>query len=637
MRKGLYVLLFFGLFMLAALFLHQVRQDRTEQYLDHSKALLQATYNASLERYVLAMETFATDLTHHHTELMDLFVHGLQAQSNQEQSWLRQSMYQQMQPYFEDLKKRGIEQWQFLQADGTSFLRFHAPDYHDDSLVEVRPSLQSEACQEVPCYGFEVGRFFIGFRFIQPIRVNDSQVGYMETAVSFAPIRQKLAALSPRQASLFLLERTSAEAVLADPETLLQPAAVSPDFLLYTRSFRDAQAHDLPLDSLRPLLAREPGIQQQLKEGQPFAKAVFHLGIGYAATFIPIQTLTGDLGGYIMSIHESPLLSGLQSEFYTMLVSILLITFLLIWMILYLYQQRHAIQVQNSRLDAIGAAVGEGIYVLDPQGQTLYVNEAASQLTGFDESTLYRKNLHQLLHCHEKNLIPMQQCPIYSTSIQGKRYQGDELFKTRNGTLIPVAVTSQPMVEDGQITGVVTVFRDISERKDAELKLKRLATTDPLTGLSNRRAFLDQLQKELRLRRRLGHPSSLLMIDFDHFKQINDRYGHPAGDQVLKHFADIASNCLRETDAIGRLGGEEFAILMPGTDLDGAMQLAERLRHLLEQTPTRTTDHQIPMTLSIGVTPLHDHDTTPSELLKRVDAALYQAKHKGRNRIEMSP
>jgi len=637
MRKGLYVLLFFGLFMLSALFLHQVRQDRTEQYLEHSRALLQATYNASLERYVLAMETFATDLTQHHTELLDLFVHGLYAQSNQERSWLRQSMYQQMQPYFEDLRKRGIEQWQFLRADGTSFLRFHAPGQHDDALVEVRPSLQNEACRAGSCYGFEVGRFFIGFRFIQPIRVNDSPVGYMETAVSFTPVRQKLAALSPRQASLFLLERTAAEAILADPESLLQPAAVSPDFLLHTRSLREAQSHNLPLDSLRPLLAREPGIQQQLKEGLPFARAIFHQGAGYAATFIPIRTLTGDLGGYIMSIHESSLLSGLQSGFYTMLVASFLATALLIWMTLYLYQQRHAIQVQNSRLDAIGAAVGEGVYVLDPQGHTLYVNEAASRLTGFDEATLYRESLHQLLHCHEKNRIPLQQCPIYSSAIKGERYQGDELFKTRTGELLPVAVTSQPMYEDGQITGVVTVFRDISERKEAELKLRRLATTDPLTGLSNRRAFLERLRDELRLRRRLNHSSSLLMIDFDHFKQINDRYGHPAGDQVLKHFAGIARSCLRETDAIGRLGGEEFAILLPGTDLDGAMQLAERLRHLLEQTPTRTADHQIPMTLSIGVTPLHDHDTNPSELLTRVDAALYQAKNKGRNRIEVAP
>lgn len=637
MRKGLYILLFFALFMLTALFLHQVRQDRTEQYLEHSRALLQATYNASLERYVLAMETFATDLTRHHTELMELFVRGLQAQSHQERSWLRQLLYQQMQPYFEDLRKRGIEQWQLLQADGTSFLRFHAPGYYDDSLVEVRPSLQSEACRAGSCYGFEVGRFFIGFRFIQPVRVNGRLVGYMETAVPFAPVREKLATLSPHQASLFLLERTSVEAVLTDPDSQLQPAAVSPDFLLYTRSLREAQAHNLPLDRLRPLLAREPGIQQQLKEGRPFARAIFHQGVGYAATFIPIQTLTGDLGGYIMSIHESPLLSGLQSGFYTMLVASFLATAVLIWMTLYLYQQRHAILMQKSRLDAIGAAVGEGIYVLAPQGHTLYVNEAASRLTGFDEATLYRENLHQLLHCHEKNRIPLQQCPIFSTAIRGERYQGDELFRNRRGQLIPVAVTSQPMLENGRITGVVTVFRDISERKEAELKLKQLATTDPLTGLSNRRAFTERLLDEVHLRRRLRHPSSLLMIDFDHFKRINDRYGHSAGDQVLKHFAVMARSCLRETDAIGRLGGEEFAILLPGTDTNGAMQLAERLRRLLERTPTQTGDHLIPMTLSIGVTPLHDQDSDPAEPLKRADTALYQAKQKGRNRIEMAP
>ncbi|WP_354467631.1 sensor domain-containing diguanylate cyclase [Marinobacterium sp. MBR-109] len=313
----------------------------------------------------------------------------------------------------------------------------------------------------------------------------------------------------------------------------------------------------------------------------------------------------------------------------------LLITLLLAWMMLHLHQQRHAIQVQKYRLDAIGAAVGEGIYVLDTEGRTLYVNKAVSHLTGYNEQKLYHENLHQLLHQHEENDLPLQQCPIVSKALKGITFEGDEQFKTRTGELLPVVVTSQPMIERGQITGVVTVFRDISDRKEAERKLKRLATTDSLTGLSNRRALLERLHEEQRLSKRLGHPSSLLMIDFDHFKQINDEYGHNVGDLVLQHFASLARSCLRETDSIGRLGGEEFAILLPGTDLEGAVQLAERLRHLLEQTPTETTDGPVPMTLSIGVTTLHASDTTSSELLSRADAALYQAKSGGRNRIEV--
>jgi len=635
MRKGLYVLLLSGLFLLTVLFLHQVRQDRVQQYLEHASTLLQATYDASLERYALAMDTFYTDLARQ-PELIQLFNLGVNADNHSERLLLREELYQRLLPHYQDLVQRGIYQWQFHQADGTSFLRFHAPGVHGDSLAEIRPSLRRLQEQPEACYGFEVGRFFIGFRFIQPLMLDGQMIGSMETAVSFARIRQTLASLSPRQTFIFLLERSTVESVLlGGPQNQLQPALISPDFLLHTDSLNDALNQELPLETLRHSLAAQPGIRQQLKTGKPFATATYHQGTGYATAFIPVQTLTGGLGGYILSIHPAPLLTGLQWEFYTMLVVSLLVTLLLGSMLLHLHQQRHAIQVQKYRLDAIGAAVGEGIYVLDTEGRTLYINRAVSRLTGYNEQKLYQENLHQLLHQHEENNVSLQQCPIFSSALKGITYEGDEQFKTRTGELLPVVVTSQPMIERGQITGVVTVFRDISDRKEAERKLKRLATTDSLTGLSNRRALLERLHEEQLLSKRLGHPSSLLMIDFDHFKQINDQYGHNVGDLVLQHFASLARSCLRETDSIGRLGGEEFAILLPGTDLDGAMQLAERLRHLLELTPTETADGQVPMTLSIGVTTLHASDTGSSELLSRADAALYQAKSGGRNRIEV--
>lgn len=635
MRKGLYISLLTALFLLAALFLHQVRQDRVEQYLQHSTDLLQATYDASLERYALAMETFYTNLARQ-PALFQLFYRGTQADDYSERAQLREVLYQQLQPHYQDLRARGINQWQFHQADGTSFLRFHAPDVHDDELASVRPSLRQLQDNPQNCYGFEVGRFFIGFRFIHPLLLDKQMIGSMETAVSFSRIRQTLARLSPHQTFIFLLERSTVESVLlGGNHAQLQPALISPDFLIHTDSLNDALNQALPLENLRHALAAKPQIQQQLLAGEPFAVDLYHQATGYAAAFIPVQTLTGELGGYILSIHPAPLLTGLQWEFYTMVVISLLVTLMLGWLMLHLHQQRHAILSQKYRLDAISAAVGEGIYVLDTEGQTLYVNKAVCRLTGYNEHKLYRENLHQLLHQHEANEhLTQEQCPIFSQALKGITYEGDEQFKTRTGELLPVVVTSQPMIEHGRITGVVTVFRDIRERKETERTLKRLATTDSLTGLSNRRAFLERLQEEQRLSRRLGHPSSLLMVDFDHFKRINDEYGHPIGDMVLQHFASMARSCLRETDAIGRLGGEEFAILLPGTDLKGAVQLAERLRHLLEQTPTQTPSGPIPMTLSIGVTPLLPEDSASSELLSRADDALYQAKESGRNRIK---
>lgn len=128
-----------------------------------------------------------------------------------------------------------------------------------------------------------------------------------------------------------------------------------------------------------------------------------------------------------------------------------------------------------------------------------------------------------------------------------------------------------------------------------------------------------------------------MMIDFDHFKEVNDTYGHDAGDRVLRHFAEIARECLRESDSLGRLGGEEFAVLLPDTPLAGALTLAERLRMAVEAAETRCDDRlSIRITLSIGLCQLSRDDHTASDALRRVDKALYRAKALGRNRVEVA-
>ncbi len=188
---------------------------------------------------------------------------------------------------------------------------------------------------------------------------------------------------------------------------------------------------------------------------------------------------------------------------------------------------------------------------------------------------------------------------------------------------------------DGELISALGTVQDISGVKAMELELRHLATTDILTGLPNRRHFLDRVQQELARFHRFGQSLALLMLDIDHFKQINDRHGHAAGDAVLQHFAAVALGALRTTDLIGRLGGEEFAVLLPGTDLDGARQYAERLRRATESQPCRAVSPEVSFTVSIGLTLLNRNDHTMDLPLARADAALYRAKHGGRNRVEV--
>lgn len=177
--------------------------------------------------------------------------------------------------------------------------------------------------------------------------------------------------------------------------------------------------------------------------------------------------------------------------------------------------------------------------------------------------------------------------------------------------------------------------REVSERQRLQEDLEHLANTDGLTGLSNRRFFMHQLAGELARRQRYGHPLSLLMLDLDHFKQVNDQWGHGVGDEALRRFADSVQCCLRTQDLAGRLGGEEFAILLPETGENVARPVAERIRARMEHTPIATTEGHCHVTVSIGVTQAEDSDDLES-LLRRADEAMYAAKERGRNRVVSS-
>jgi diguanylate cyclase (GGDEF)-like protein len=169
----------------------------------------------------------------------------------------------------------------------------------------------------------------------------------------------------------------------------------------------------------------------------------------------------------------------------------------------------------------------------------------------------------------------------------------------------------------------------------ARLSLELQARTDSLTGISNRRAFLDRARSELSRSDRDGRPLSLLLLDIDQFKKINDRFGHEMGDLLLIEFTRRIALALRSYDQFARFGGEEFVVLLPGCDLPEALDTARRLRQAIGDTVFSIRDHEIPMTVSIGVTRVRPGEASIDAALSRADTALYAAKDNGRNREEV--
>jgi diguanylate cyclase (GGDEF)-like protein/PAS domain S-box-containing protein len=183
---------------------------------------------------------------------------------------------------------------------------------------------------------------------------------------------------------------------------------------------------------------------------------------------------------------------------------------------------------------------------------------------------------------------------------------------------------------------VLIALNDVSQRKEMEAELFRQASTDALTGISNRRYFHNQAEQELRRARRFARDMTVMMIDIDNFKLINDTYGHATGDAVIQGVVKRSLESLRQSDSLGRIGGEEFAVLLPETSIAAAHDVAERLRAHIQDKPIIAEHNAIACTASIGIAQLSAQDGTIDDLLKRADTALYAAKNNGRNRVELA-
>lgn len=299
-------------------------------------------------------------------------------------------------------------------------------------------------------------------------------------------------------------------------------------------------------------------------------------------------------------------------------------------------QAEQALRAAQKRLSAIIEHFNGALLLEDANRHVVVANQAMCKLLGVC-SEFYQAD-NKDCKDHVDSIVSLFVYPkqvsarIAKLIKKGHPTFGDEL-KMRDGRMLERDYL--PIRDGDQFIGHLWIYRDITERKAHEQRLEHLARTDPLTGIANRRTFLERMRVEFeRLGRYQTHSVALLMLDLDHFKRVNDTHGHAAGDEVLKAFTAILQDSVRKVDSLARVGGEEFAILLPETDCEGARLFAERLRRAVAETPVPLDSGPLTVTTSIGVALLDPDDDHPHRALQRADEALYRAKGSGRNRVE---
>lgn len=270
---------------------------------------------------------------------------------------------------------------------------------------------------------------------------------------------------------------------------------------------------------------------------------------------------------------------------------------------------QHELLIQTELLDAALAAMHDGICILDADGRVTRANDTARALLGNGDDGL--------------DALTDPVAGLLAAAGQGPT--------DRDGRFIEVQATS---LSRG---ARLVVMHDVTAARSLEERLRHDANTDPLTGLANRRRFMERATQEQPRARRFGSPLSVLMVDADFFKRVNDQHGHAVGDQVLIRIATVLAAGVREHDLVARFGGEEFVAILVETPLDAAVIVGERLRQAIAQEPVATDAGPVPITISIGAAGGEGAAVDIERLLVEADAALYAAKRNGRNRLERAP
>lgn len=278
----------------------------------------------------------------------------------------------------------------------------------------------------------------------------------------------------------------------------------------------------------------------------------------------------------------------------------------------------------------------DAVVVVDSDSCIVEFNRAAEVLFGYSVDEVAGRRLDMLMPpsgaaTHRRHV----QAANASAEARAMNRGREVTARHKDGREFPIDVTVGSSGEGAQ-SFHVGIIRDISERKRLELELQRQASTDGLTGVLNRRAFTAESERLISVALRHGRPLSLMVIDADHFKKVNDVFGHPTGDTVLKALALTLGQALRTSDVLGRLGGEEFGIVLPETDATGAREVGERLLQAVRERRIEHDGHTLNITVSIGATVLSAGDDSFESAFLRADRALYEAKHGGRDRVVLA-
>jgi|GEM_PF-5469030 len=535
---------------------------------------------------------------------------------------------------FESLKQSNkITHFYFMDVEQKVFLRVHHPQ-RDGDLIR-RSSMQQAVKSEQIASGLELGPLgTYTLRTVLPWKVQGKTIGYIELGQEIEHIINSIQRETLTDLAVFIELRNI-------QREQWQERVKHKGFPIGWEQLADWAI----IESTGKMLTMED-IQWLSKNNFTGSKHYLISDPLIQVMVLPIKNALDKASGRLLIFYNT---RERQQGFLTAIAQIISITLLITIVLLVLFYQilsriKKSLNdsiadtlEQSRKLQDIMRSTADAIYAVDKHGLCTTVNRACSELLGYtDENQLLGKSFHQLVHHSyaDGNHYPETECHTRRAMETGiETCSSDEVYWRKDGRSIPVEYNSYPIWRDNQVIGAVVSLRDISERIQSQQTINEMVYYDSLTGLYKREPFNQRLSEAIARYKRKQIFFSVLLLDLDHFKDINDSMGHSIGDKLLKSVSHALQSVTRETDIVARLGGDEFIVLQNdiSTATDAAI-LADKLIERISR-PLQIDDHKLKINTSIGIVFAADSEDDADTIMKHADLALYHVKKSGRGKF----
>ncbi|MEA2027827.1 MAG: diguanylate cyclase [Campylobacterota bacterium] len=636
MKKHIALLIFIAVLIVSLGVLNHyflVNKDKEIANLNkESMNLAKTSYNSIFNTYRLTAQAHHTSLQNN-TKALQILKKFKYEKDENEKTFLRGQLFRLLAKKYKTLKKLGIRQFHFHTHKGESLLRFHKPYKSGDSLIGIRKSIEYVNREHRAFFGFEGGKIFPGFRFVFPILDKGEHLGSIEFSLPFEVIEKQLQSVLPIIGyQLHLDHSVSYDLVFDSFRSFFSPSPLISNHYIENPiisdlevKLRSNQVIQELISNLKPLVP-----SNDIGQTKDFTLYLISQERGFRANFISIKELHGNHTAFLVSYYRFDELIDIENKYFTYQVLTYIIAIIILLLGYIINRQLNIIMTKNSNIQQL-IDTQDNIVILSDGQQINFANLKFLNFFGFKNIEEFKKHHKCICDNFIKNdkffhLGKLKEDQNWIDAIQtlpaSKRMVS---IYSKSATTHAFSVTVNKFDDDFSVIS----FTDISQTMQEYLQLEEKVLHDKLTGAFNREYF-DQNYQRLLAQYSTEHSYfALALLDIDHFKKVNDNYGHDIGDAVLIHFVQTVERFSRVDDILIRWGGEEFIMVLQVHSQNDLQKALEHIRKVIELETFSKIDT---ISCSIGGTLYHEGEAI-KDTIKRVDEALYNAKSTGRNRV----